>query len=344
MLIDSQKEADRIFDSLNAHNFVAIDSEFHWTRTYDPIAALLQVNDGKNVHLIDLKALKDFSSMKVFLENTQCTKILHSCVQDLYLFNRMAGIVTKNIYDSQIAYAFCNPELQISYGGMVENLTGEVLSKGSQRSDWLRRPLSPKQLEYAANDVIWLRDCFLQLREKLDKLGRSEWLTEECSQYENPNFYKSPEDQFLYRHMKGAGRMKREQLAILRELSYQSPMDTHELKHCDDIPPKVMQYNSRDIIKCVEIAKQLKPDQLPDAIDSRTPSGREEKFTDAIFAAANTIAEANGLSPNLLITKQVCRKIAAWTFQGLGIDFTFMSSWRQTLLKDIILELAEKYK
>ena len=68
------------------------------------------------------------------------------------------------------------------------------------------------------------------------------------------------------------------------------------------------------------------------------------QFTDAIFAAANTIAEANGLSPNLLITKQVCRKIAAWNCQGLAIDFTFMSSWRQTLLKDIILELAEEYK
>ena len=94
MLITSQKEADDILTTLMKEDAVAIDSEFQWTSTYLPIPALIQLGTDDEVFLIDPVKLKDFSSLKEFLENQDCTKIFHACTQDIQLFHNMCGAVT----------------------------------------------------------------------------------------------------------------------------------------------------------------------------------------------------------------------------------------------------------
>ena len=370
MLITDQQEADQIFNDLSQRPFVAIDSEFHWTRTYHPIPALIQVGTEDSNFLIDVTVLEDFTSLGEFLANENCTKILHSCSQDLILFYLMTGRVTKSIFDSQIAYAFCNDHHQISFGNMVETITGKKLSKGSQRSNWLKRPLSPTQLQYAANDVVWLIKCFPHLKENLEKLNRTSWHRHECQQYEDYSFYETTPDHKLYRQIKGAGRLNRDQLAILRELCawrenlakklnlrprvllseeslfsivYTKPGNTKDLKRCRDISPNVMRFNSSDLVDCVDIGLSLQDDQKPPAIEKRIPSKREEKFSDTIYNMVLKKAEELNMSANLLLTKSQCKKIASWNFKERAFDFDMLAIWRQDLLKEDILKISEQY-
>lgn len=370
MLITDQKEADKIFDDLSKHPYVAIDSEFHWTRTYHPIPALVQVGTEESSFLVDVTVLKDYTSLGELLANEECTKILHSCSQDLILFYLMTGKVTKNIFDSQIAYAFLNDHHQISFGKMVEAITGEILSKGSQRSNWLKRPLSPTQLQYAANDVIWLMECFPHLKNELERLSRTSWHRHECQLYESSKFYENTPDHKLYRQIKGAGRLNRDQLSILRELCawrentakrlnlrprvllseeslfsivYTKPGNTKDLKRCRDISQNVMKFNSRDLVECVDIGLSLEDDQKPPVIEKRIPSKREEKFSDAIYGMIQKKAEDLNISANLLLTKSQCKKIAAWNFKELAFDFNTLANWRQDLLKEDILKISDQY-
>ena len=370
MLVTSQTEADQIFQKLAQKPYVAIDTEFHWTRTYAPIPALIQVGTEDEHYLIDVTEIKDFSSLGDFLENEDCAKIIHSCSQDLILFYLMTGKVTKNLFDSQIAYAFLNDYHQISFGKMVEDITDQALSKGSQRSNWLKRPLSPTQLQYAANDVIWLMKCFPSLQEKLAKLKRNDWHRAECQNYETDAFYEVTPEHKLYRQIKGAGRLNRDQLSILRELCawrekisqklnlrprvflspealfsivYNKPRNTKDLKRCRDISPNVMRFNSRDIVECVDIGLSLEEDQKPPIIEKRIPSKREEKFADSLYKMVQDKAAALQMSANLLLTKSTCKKIASWNFKELAFDFGTLASWRQDLLKEDILKIANNF-
>ncbi|MCM8530583.1 MAG: ribonuclease D [Lentisphaeraceae bacterium] len=370
MYITSQNEADEIFERLSHEKFVAIDSEFHWTRTYNPIPALIQVGTADEHYLIDVTEIKDYTSLGKFLEKEDCTKIIHSCSQDLILFYLMTKKVTKNIFDSQIAYSFYNNRHQISFGGMVEELTGEALSKGSQRSNWLKRPLSPTQLQYAANDVIWLMKCFPALQEELEKRERTTWLKEECALYENDDFYAVTPSPLLYKNVKGAGRLNRLQLSVLRELCawrekvaikldlrpkifipdnallsivYKNPTNTKELRYCDDISPNVMRYNSQDIINCVEVGLAVPGDQHPPVFEKRIPPKQEEKLADKIFSAVNEKSETHEVAANLLMTKAICRKIASKSSKGKEFDFDSLSKWRQNILKEDITNILKNF-
>jgi ribonuclease D len=218
VLITSQKEADDLLKKLMKEDSVAIDSEFQWTSTYHPIPALIQLGTADEYYMIDPVQLNDFSVLKEFLEKPDCTKVFHACTQDIQLFNNMCGAVTQSIYDTQIAYAMLSTDHQISYRSLVENITGELLSKGSQRSNWLRRPLSETQLKYAANDVIWLFKCFNSLIDKLDFLDRTTWHQSECNLYTSESFHKETEPKNLYKKLRGSGRLNRDQLSIMREL------------------------------------------------------------------------------------------------------------------------------
>lgn len=369
MLITDQKEADETFAKLSKETFVTIDSEFKWISTYSPIPALIQIGTADEVFLFDPTEIKDFTSLKNFLEAENCIKIFHSCSQDLILFFDMCGAVTTPIFDTQVAYAFLNRKHQISYGGLVQEVTGTELSKGSQRSDWLRRPLSPKQLEYAKNDVTWLYDCYKKIVRRLKEMHRYEWVLSECKQYTDPKQYEAVKPQNVYRSLKGVGRLKRDQLAIMRELCawreeaaikvnlrprklvadetlfsivYKQPRNAHDLKRCRGISSMTMKYNSRDILNCVDIGLALEEFQKPALIEKRVPSKQEEKIAQTLYEFIDSLGEQLNIATALLLTRQQCKKIAHWHCEKLDLDFKFLSPWRLELLEDDIMKVLGK--
>jgi ribonuclease D len=212
--------------------------------------------------------------------------------------------------------------------------------------------------------------CFPTLKSELEKQQRTQWLKSECQLYEDESFYQKPLPQNLYHRIKGAGRLNREQLAILRELAawredvaikldlrpkiflseptlfsivYNKPSNTKDLKNCRDMPPQVMHYNSRDILNCIDVGLSLDEDQKPALIEKRIPSKKEEKFADTLYQMALNKSQQLQMATNLLITKTQCKKIASWNFKELAFDFSNMIQWRQDILKDDILKISQKF-
>lgn len=369
MLISSQKEADAVFEELCQLSFVTIDSEFKWISTFSPIPALIQIGTEEEVYLFDPTEIKDFSTLKTFLEAENCTKVFHSCSQDLILFFDMCGAVTAPIFDTQISYAFLNRKHQIGYSGLVEEVTGTSLSKGSQRSDWLKRPLSEKQLEYAKNDVTWLYKCYTTLTQRLIETDRLEWVKHECSLYTNPNFYTPVKPQNVYRNLKGVGRLNRDQLSVMRELCawredaakkinvrprkliseetlfsivYKLPRNSQDLKRCKGISSLTMRHNSRDILDCIDTGLALEDYQKPALIEKSIPSKEEEKLAQRLYEHIDSLGEQLNIATPLLLTRQQCKKIAHWHCEKLNLDFNFLSPWRLELLKEDIMEVLDK--
>jgi ribonuclease D len=158
---------------------IAVDTEFMRTSTFYAKIGLLQIADEEEVYLIDPLEIRDWDGFRELLINSNCIIVVHSASEDLNLLLTHIGCLPKNLFDTQLAAAFLGLGFSLSYQALVEQQTGITVEKGETRSDWLRRPLSEKQLQYAANDVIYLLDIANTLRESLISKSKLEWFEAE---------------------------------------------------------------------------------------------------------------------------------------------------------------------
>ncbi len=159
---------------------VALDTEFVREKTYYPIPALIQLYFSNQVYLIDPLKIENFSPFVKLLEDTNVVKIMHSCSEDLEVFEHMFGVFPNIIFDTQIAAALCGMDFSMSYQRLVEGLLKKDVDKSETRSNWLQRPLTIEQCNYAAHDVFWLLDLYAALRFELVSLGRENWCMQDC--------------------------------------------------------------------------------------------------------------------------------------------------------------------
>jgi ribonuclease D len=160
---------------------VGLDTEFIRERTYWPQLALVQLAIGDDILLIDTLVPGMCEALAPLLANPDVLKVMHSASEDIVAFKRACGVSPSPLFDTQIAAGIAGIGAGMGYQRLVQELLGVALHKGEQRSDWLRRPLSPSQLEYAADDVVHLEALYLALAEKLDALGRRAWLDEDSA-------------------------------------------------------------------------------------------------------------------------------------------------------------------
>ena len=157
-----------------------MDTEFIREKTYWPKLALVQIaleRDGRtDILLLDSLAPGINEALAPILEDTAILKIMHSPSEDLVAFKHACAALPRPLFDTQLAAALSGIGGGMGYQKLVESITGVALAKGETRSDWLRRPLSPSQLEYAADDVRHLFELHDVLESLLDQKGRSEWL------------------------------------------------------------------------------------------------------------------------------------------------------------------------
>lgn len=162
---------------------VAIDTEFQRTDTFFPLAGLFQLCSGDRVWLLDPLAITDFSPFVEILEDTAITKVMHACIEDLELLWHHLGTQPRNVFDTQLAYAYVSPRYSIGLVGLIEAELGIALQQSHTRSDWLRRPLSPGQLRYAAEDVWFLLPLHERLVSRLEATGRRQWFSEDMQHH-----------------------------------------------------------------------------------------------------------------------------------------------------------------
>ncbi len=176
---DVQATIERIYieDSEQLHlicqryaqaKILAIDTEFVRTRTLYPKLGLIQINDGETLALIDPVAVSDLTVFWQLLENPNIQKVLHACSEDLEVFLTAGNCRPVNLIDSQIIMAFLGHGISMGYAAMIAHYTDIELDKSESRTDWMKRPLTQKQLDYAAADVEHLF-CLLYTSDAADE-------------------------------------------------------------------------------------------------------------------------------------------------------------------------------
>lgn len=158
---------------------LGVDTEFRRTTKDNMRLALLQVNDGEEIYLIDAIQIKDPGEHAGFLFSDSVMKILHSCKEDLEAIFAWTNKKLVNIFDTQIANSFLDGEYAIGYQGLVEKELGIVLDKNETRSNWIRRPLSDSQLKYAVLDVEYLIYLYKLQKEELTKTSKLDWCNQD---------------------------------------------------------------------------------------------------------------------------------------------------------------------
>src|SRR5690606_29911464 len=161
---------------------VAMDTEFVRTETYFPIAGLIQVADGCTSSLIDPLAISDWSPLLALLQAPGVVKVFHACSDDLEVFQHLFAALPAPLFDAQIAAAYLGLDFCMSYSRLVSGLLNVDLPKEETRSDWLQRPLSPRQLQYAVADTQHLAEIYKVLAPRLDQAGLTSWLLEDTAE------------------------------------------------------------------------------------------------------------------------------------------------------------------
>lgn len=199
---------------------LALDTEFMRVSTFYPQPALYQVSDGGDIVLIDPLGIHDWAPFKALLADPGILKILHSCSEDLGLFLCHLGLLPAPLFDTQVAGSVLGLALSVSYQNMVRDYLGIEIPKGETRSDWLQRPLSAEQLEYAALDVAFLHEIHAMQSRRLADLGRTAWMEEEAERLLLPYAEEQSRD-FSHSHesFKSGWQLGPQQRAALQSLA-----------------------------------------------------------------------------------------------------------------------------
>ncbi|WP_133406730.1 ribonuclease D [Parashewanella tropica] len=216
--IEDQNAFDDLILQYSQSDILSIDTEFVRTRTYYAKLGLLQMYDGQTLALIDPLKCEDLSGLWALLENENIIKLLHAGSEDLDIFAHYGQVEPKRLFDTQFAASICGFDHGLGYGRLVEQCLDVSLDKGESRTDWLKRPLSQKQLDYAANDVFYLYRLFPLLKQKLIELERFEWVFEE-GQLQASGRADEIDFDNAYLKVKNAFQLTPKQLALLKPLA-----------------------------------------------------------------------------------------------------------------------------
>lgn len=197
MIIQTQDQLNTLCAALSACPYLTIDTEFLRDKTYFSKLCLLQMaGPGVDAAAIDpLLPGLDWEPVRTLMANENVLKVFHAARQDLEIFYHLYKVLPTPIYDTQVAAMVCGFGDQVAYNALVRELTGHELEKNAQFTDWSRRPLSQKQIRYALDDVVYLREVYEKLHARLVKQGREQWVFEEMSILNSPRTYQNPPEE-----------------------------------------------------------------------------------------------------------------------------------------------------
>ncbi|MEM6793471.1 MAG: ribonuclease D [Acidobacteriota bacterium] len=345
---------------------IALDTEFVRERTFFPALGLLQIASGNEVFLVDPLAIDDFGPLIEVLEAASVLKILHSGSEDLEVLGLEFDALPHPLFDTQTAAALVGRGYSPGYARLIDDLFGLTIPKGETRSNWLRRPLRPAQLHYAALDVAYLIPAYRQLAGELEQHGRTEWMVEEGRrQLENASTF--PEDEDLYLKIGRARHMSRVQLAALRELvawrerearkrdlprnfvirepalialALQRPRSFSRLREVDGVDPKVAERHGRALLQVIRDAASLPANERPEHLPRVTDLSQHKHAVSRLRAAVQQVADELNLAPELLASKRTVEELKRRSLDGARPLLPGpMRGWRSEVLSPRLLPL-----
>jgi ribonuclease D len=347
-------------------SLIGIDTEFVRERTFFPRLGLVQVSDGERCDLVDPVALTDLGPLRDILVDPAILKVAHSPSEDLEVLFHRFGAFPEPLFDTQVAAALTGLEAAMSYQRLVRELLGVELDKGETRTDWLQRPLSQRQLEYAAQDVELLLPLYRRLTPELSARGRLDWVVGETRRLQDPQrFLPPPEEAYL--RLGGSGSMDRKQLAVLRDLAAwrerqarerdlprnfvlketalvamarRQPLERADLAAIPDLPPRQADRYAETLLGMIRQARQLPLEELPHRATGGPRDERGKVVLDKLQEAVKKRAEVMGLAAPVLASR---RELKQLLFRDAGAPPPpALAGWRwEALAEDLEPVLAE---
>jgi ribonuclease D len=190
-LITDTDTLQSLCERLARSPFVAVDTEFMRENTYWPDLCLIQIGNTDEAAAIDPKAdgLDLAPLLELLVNNEDVLKVFHAGGQDLEIIFNLTGATPHPMFDTQVAAMALGLGEQVGYSNLVENLLGKSLDKGARFTDWARRPLDKRQIDYAIGDVTYLATLFPKMLSRLKKTGRGAWLDQEMERLGDPANY-----------------------------------------------------------------------------------------------------------------------------------------------------------
>ncbi|ARC40372.2 ribonuclease D [Citrobacter braakii] len=349
---------------------IALDTEFVRTRTYYPQLGLIQLFDGKHVALIDPQGITDWSPLRDILRDTAITKFLHAGSEDLEVFLNAFGELPQPLIDTQILAAFCGRPLSWGFAAMVEEFTGVALDKSESRTDWLARPLTERQCEYAAADVWYLLPITSKLMAETETSGWLPAALDECRlMQQRRQEILAPED--AWRDITNAWQLRTRQLACLqlladwrlrkareRDLAVNFVVREEHLWAVARYMPgslgeldslglsgSEIRFHGKTLISLVEKAQALPEESLPQPLLNLMDMPGYRKAFKAIKALVAEVSAEQNLSIELLASRRQINQLLNWHWK-LKPQQTLpelVSGWRGELMSDRLNALLQEY-
>jgi ribonuclease D len=196
-LISESQPLKSLCERLSRSDFVAVDTEFMRENSYWPDLCLVQIGNGEEAAAVDPKAegIDLAPLLDLLVDNEAVLKVFHAGGQDIEIIYNLTGRTPHPLFDTQVAAMALGLGEQVGYSNLVESLVGKSLDKGARFTDWARRPLDKRQIDYAIGDVTHLAALFPRMLDRLRKTGRGEWLDQEMERLADPAHYENEPDE-----------------------------------------------------------------------------------------------------------------------------------------------------
>jgi ribonuclease D len=331
---------------------MTLDTEFLREKTYYPKLCLLQVAVPGVVACVDPLAIGDISPLLDVIYDPGITKVMHAARQDMEILYHLRGSLPAPVFDTQIAALLLGFSDQVGYGTLVSELLGVTLDKLHTRADWSQRPLSPEQVRYAADDVIYLAQVYERLLERLGDLGRLDWLTGDFEQLVQPALYSNPPQQ-AWLKVRGINRLKGASLSVLQalagwreslaqrldrprgwllrddvmvDIARHLPGDRTALGKIRGLSERVVSKNGEQLLGLVAEAREREPDPLPASGPKKRLKPEQDALVDAMQAVVRLCALENSLNPAVLASRKQLESLVTGSR-----DSGVMQGWRRKL-------------
>lgn len=359
--VDSPTQLNDLCERLCGSSWLALDTEFMREKTYYAQFCLLQIANEDLIACVDPLAL-NLEPLLDLIYDPSIIKVMHSARQDLELLYDLRHALPHPLFDTQIAATVSGYGDQVGYGALVQGMFGVELDKSHTRTDWSQRPLDPKQLRYAADDVRYLVQVYLRQRTELERNGRLAWLADDFAELTDENKYiNTPLN--AWRRIRQANTLKGVQLAVLRglagwreerakavnkprkwivsddvllEIARHMPTDIERLGKIRGMEAQTLKRSGGDIIALIAEGKNLPKEQWPQLDVPLRLDARQESLVDMLMAVVRRRGTENAVSPATLTTRKELESLV------LGQqDLSILHGWRGALVGRDLLALLQ---
>lgn len=372
-MVNATKDLVAFCDLAKKEGWLALDTEFVRTRTYYAKLGLVQLWAGGEWLIVDPLNGVDLRPLWQLLREQSVTTVMHAAGEDLEIINHQCPGAPEKMFDTQIAWAFLHEGKQIGYAGMVEEMCGVTLDKSLSRTDWLHRPLTGPQLDYAAADSLYLAQVYPELKKQIEASPQYDFFVKECA-FQVEKRSRKPNPEFAWRDVGGFAQTKGQQRAVLAELAQwrmrcaqdedialpflmrdpvlteiaiKQPDSMSALANVSDLHPRVLRQRGKEILAVVRQGQEVPEHEWPRLIPRLDDHSQYKQWFKDAKALISANAEQVGVAPTLLGSRKQINEVFVWskytdeTVKAAVPKPELLSSWRYDIAGKSVLALAD---